>query len=78
MGMLDIGKYWGVFQDKKKRIGLSTSKVQEQNLLQTAVHQRLGEESYSRTITYNTRPTLCCLPRRQWMVPSGQTVFKSA
>ena len=44
MGMLDISKYFGVFQDKKKRDGSMHRQNSRGNLLQSALHQTLGEE----------------------------------
>jgi hypothetical protein len=44
MGMLVIVKEWGVFQDKKETIELSTGKILEENLVQSAFHQTLGDE----------------------------------
>jgi transcriptional regulator of NAD metabolism len=42
MGMLAIVKDWGVFQDKKINImELSTGKILEENLVQSAFHQTL-------------------------------------
>ena len=45
MGMLVIVKYWGVSDKKKKRKReLSTSTILEENLVQSAIHQTLGNE----------------------------------
>ena len=45
MGMLVIVKDWGVFQDKKRnRMELSTGKILEENLVQSAFHQTLRDE----------------------------------
>ena len=45
MGMLAAIKNWGVFQDKKlNRMELSTGKILEENLVQSAFHQTLGDE----------------------------------
>ena len=44
MGMLVIIKDWGVFQDKKRNVmELSTGKILEENLVQSAFHQTLGD-----------------------------------
>ena len=44
MGMLGIVKEWDVFQDKKRNgMELSTGKILEENLVQSAVHQTLGD-----------------------------------
>jgi hypothetical protein len=44
MGILDISKYWHVFQDKNKRDTAKHRQNPEQNLLQSALHQRLREQ----------------------------------
>ena len=45
MGMLEIVKDWGVFQDKKITVmELSTGKTLEENLVQSTFHQPLGDE----------------------------------
>jgi hypothetical protein len=45
MGMLVIVKDWGIFQDKKiNGMELSTGKILEEQLVQSAFHQTLGEE----------------------------------
>ena len=41
MGMLVIVKDWGVFHDKKKNS--VHSKILEENLVQSAFHQKLGD-----------------------------------
>jgi hypothetical protein len=43
MGMLVIIKDCGVFQDKKNGMALSTGKILEDNLVQSAFHQTLGD-----------------------------------
>ena len=44
MDMLEIIKDWGVFQDKKINVmELSTGKILEENLVQSAFHQTLGD-----------------------------------
>jgi hypothetical protein len=43
MGMFVIIKDWGVFQDKKNRMELSTVKIIEENLVQSTFHQTLGD-----------------------------------
>ena len=44
MGMLLIVKDWGVFQDKKNRMELSTGKILAETLVQYAIQQTLGDE----------------------------------
>ena len=42
MSMLDIGKEF--YRMTRNRMKLSTGKILEENLLQSALHQTLGEE----------------------------------
>ena len=53
MGMLVIVKNWGVFQGKKNNgMELSTGKILEEHLVQSAFQQTLGYKfTFSRTIT---------------------------
>ena len=45
MGMLVIFKDWGVYQDKKiNRMELSTGKILEENLVQSAFQQTLRDK----------------------------------
>jgi hypothetical protein len=75
MAILDIGKYWGVFQDKKQWNGATVSKILEENLLQSALHQRLGEEctyEQDNNLQHKAKSTLELLTKKQWMFLSGQ------
>ena len=45
MSMLVIIEDWGVFQDKKTNgMELNTGNILEENLIQSAIHQKLGDE----------------------------------
>ena len=45
MGMFVIVEDWGVFQNKKRNgMELSTGKILEENLVQSAFHQTLVDE----------------------------------
>ena len=43
MGMLVIDKDWGVFQDKNVQNRAKTGKILEENLVQSAFQQTLGD-----------------------------------
>ena len=68
MGMLVIVKYWGVFQDKKRnRMELSTGKILEENLVQSAFHQTLGDEftfQHDNNLKHKAKSTLELLTKK--------------
>jgi hypothetical protein len=71
MGMLLFVKDWGVFQDKKKQ-KLSTGKVLEENLVQSAFHQTLGDEfifQQDNNLKHNAKSTLELLTKKTVNVP---------
>ena len=72
MSMLVIDMDWWVFQDKKRDgMELSTGKILEENLFQSAFHQTLGDE-------FTFQQDYClpsCLPRRKWMFLSGRVTI---
>ena len=62
---LTLAKTGEFFRMTRNRMELSTGKILEENLVQSAFHQTLGDKF--KTITFNTKPQLrwSCLPRRQ-------------
>jgi hypothetical protein len=65
MGMLVTGEF---FRMKINRMELSTGKTLEVNLLQSALHQTLREEStfqQDNNLQHKAKSTLDCLPIRQ-------------
>jgi hypothetical protein len=69
MGMLVIIKDWGVFQDKKNGMELSTGKILEENLVQSAFHQTLRNEFTFQQNKHKAESTLELLTKETVNVP---------
>ena len=77
MGILVIIKYWGVFQDKKiNGMELSTGKIVEENLVQSAFHQTQGDEftfQQDNNLQHKAKSTLEFLIKKTVNVPEWQS-----
>jgi hypothetical protein len=72
MGMLDIGKYWGDFRIKRNGMEISTGKILEENLLQSALHQTLGEKfafQQDNVLQHKAKSTLELLTKKTMNFP---------
>ena len=73
MGMLVIVKDWGVFKDKKE---LSKGKILEENLVLSAFHQTLGDEStfqQDNNLKHKAKCTLDLVTKKTVNVPEWQS-----
>ena len=74
MGMLVISKNWGVFQDRKRNgMEPSTAKILEENLVQSAFHQTLGDKFTFRQdnhLKHKAKSTLELLTKLQFQLKS--------
>uniref|UniRef100_A0AAZ3PZ24 Uncharacterized protein n=1 Tax=Oncorhynchus tshawytscha TaxID=74940 RepID=A0AAZ3PZ24_ONCTS len=70
--MLEIGKYWGIFQYKEKWGGTKHINNLEENLVQSAFHQTLGEEftfQQVNNLKHKAKSTLELLTKKTVNVP---------
>ena len=76
MGMLVFVMNWRVFQGKKcNRMELRTGKILEENLVQSAFQQSLGEEftfNQDNNLKHKAKSTLELLSKTVNVLPSGR------
>ena len=72
MGMLVIFKDWGVFRIQRNGMELSTGKILEENLVQSAFCQTLGDEftfQQDNNLKHKAKSTLELLSNKTVNVP---------